>query len=373
MSNQRHLFICDTPFQIMMALAFRMNTLKDETVDIIISDIINDSFSLYENIKKSNIFSNVYYLKNYHIDYEVEIRTKYQDLFQTLFRKHFIKQIFKINNSYNFLYVTDSLKSFNWIYEILLKKNPEMKLFYYEEGPVSVLCDQGNHFKKYNEYGGRKYKLKNKLLGIKPINGNFSGAYVSVKSLMKETYFPWIDIPKITNEQLKKYVDVLNSFWNYKSTNDFKNKIIYLEESFFTDKHENHDMEIIDDLINNYGTEKIIVKLHPRTRINRFEPLGIKTYNKFSVPWELIVLNNDLDNSILICYASGSIIHPALYWGIQQKSIALVNCKEYHFSYLNNDYYKMYSYLCEQKKLSFLPNNKKEFLCFISDALGNKK
>lgn len=66
---KRNLFICDTPFQIMMAMAFRMTLLKNDTVDIVISDIISNSEGLYQNIKRSNAFSDAYYIRDYELNY----------------------------------------------------------------------------------------------------------------------------------------------------------------------------------------------------------------------------------------------------------------------------------------------------------------
>lgn len=364
-----NLFICDTPFQIMMALAFRMTILKNDIVDIVISDIINNSESLYQNVKESNVFSDAYYIRDYELNYGFQSLGKAKKIKKLLNRKKIIKSLLPVDKSYDALFVTDTLRSIDWIYEQLLNINHQLKVFYYEEGPIAVLCDQGNHFKKRKEYESVCKRLFNQVLGVKHINGNFQGAFTSVYNQMPKAYFEWYDLTRISRDRLDAYVEILNEFWNYKHTNMFSNKFIFLEESFFTDGRENRDLEIISDIVSVVGKKDIIVKLHPRTRENRFEKMGLTVYQKNNVPWELIALNGDLCNAVLICVGSGAILYPKLYWNIDQVSIGLLECEEYHYEYLDNQYYKTFSRICKDKELAILPQNKQEFVGIIKTYL----
>lgn len=365
---RRHLFFCTTPFQIMMAVAFKMTILEEEIVDIIVSDIIFNSETLYKNIEQSNFFNKVYYIKNYQYDYSGE-----KTLIDILRRKKIVESLIPDLKSYENFYITDTLPSMDVIYELLLKKNKNLKLFYFEEGPIAVLCDQGNHFKVNKKTYGIKSRLISLVLGKKYINGNFCGAYSTVYDQMPPNYFTWHKLPIITGDTLTRYVDVMNLFWNYKHDNSLKDKVIFLEESFYVDNRGNNDMEIIDDIIEVVGAENVLVKLHPRTRHNRFEQRGIITYNNISVPWELIALNGDLDNTILISVGSGALLYPNMYWGIHQQSIALVDCKEYRFDYLNNDYYNTYSNICKKYFLAKIPVDKNEFKNILRGMVDDGK
>lgn len=349
-----------------MAVAFKMTILKGQDVDIVISDLISDSDTLYQNIKDTCFFNNVFKFNNYHYDYEANKKSIFS-------RRKDVKALMPNVNYYDCFYVTDSLPSMNVLYELLYEKNKNIKLFYYEEGPIAVLCDQGNHFKSKNEYGGFARHIKEKVFGIRHINGNLTGAYSSVYSEMPKNYFPWLKLPIVNNDNgLSKYVELLNKFWNYQHTDELKNKLIFLEEAFYVDGRGNKDFEIVEDVVKEFGKENLLVKLHPRTRHNRFNDLGLKTYKNTSVPWELIALNGDLDNTILFCIGSGAILYPKLYWGIEQKSIALVNCEEYKFDYLNNDYYKTFQRICQEKSLAYLPCDKNEFLRKVKELINDK-
>lgn len=361
----KHLFFCDTPFQIMMAVAFKMTEFKDECVDIIVSDLIYNSNDLYENINKSNFFNRTYYINNYDYDYEKCNKIKW--LYKKFHRIKDINALLPGLDTYDFFYTTDTLTTINSIYELLKKKNKNLQVIYYEEGPIAVLCDQGNHFKSKNKYFGLKDKIINAMLGIKYIDGNFSAAYSSVSDKMPSNYFEWKQLPVINQDQLLEYTQILNQFWNYNKESNLKGKIIFLEESFYVDGRGNRDLEIINDIMKySYGRE-ILVKLHPRTRDNRFRKLGLSVYENTSVPWELLALNGDLDDTILVCVGSGAILYPKLYWGIDQKSIALLNCEDYRFPYLDNDYYSIFSNVCTENQLAYMPKDRNEFIQILGE------
>lgn len=356
----RNLFYCCTPFQIMMATAFKMTILKNEQVDIIVSDLINDSEDLFVNIARSHYFDNAMYLRNYEFDYVQ--KTKKDEIKKLLNRRSILNRLLPSLREYDCFYIVDSLQSINVIYEILSKKNKNLSLYYYEEGPIAVLCDQGKHFKRKEEYLGIKGQIVNALLGRLYVNGSFDAAYSSVYDKMEPNYFEWRKLPVISAVDLKQYIKTLNQFWGYKHDDSLKHKILFLEESFYTDNRGDRDIEIVRDLLDNAHGREVLVKLHPRTRVNRFEKLGIDVYRNASVPWELVALNGDIDDTILVCVGSGAIMYPKLYWNIEQKSIALLNCKEYQFPYIkNNEYYETFCKVCEDKKLALLPRNKEEF------------
>ena len=103
----KHLFFCDTPFQIMMAVAFKMTEFKDECVDIIVSDLIYNSNDLYENINKSNFFNRTYYINNYDYDYEKCNKIKW--LYKKFHRIKDINALLPDLDTYDYFYTTDTL------------------------------------------------------------------------------------------------------------------------------------------------------------------------------------------------------------------------------------------------------------------------
>ena len=358
----RNIFICNTSFQIMMAVLFKLTNQRYERTDLVISNIIYKSEDLYKNISYSKVFDNVYYIKDYELNYVQNFSTNFEKIKRDFNSLKTINNLLPNIGIYDCLYVSDTLFSINSIYRLLKKKNKDLKVFFYEEGPISVLCDHGNHFKESKEYNSLKGKIYNRIVGLKNINGHFSGAYTTVARHMKKSYFSWYEMPRIADNKIDDYVNILNNFWKYKKNKQLESKVIFLEESFYIDGKENKDVEIVNDICRVVGKKHVMVKLHPRTRKNRFKDLGIKYFPDNNVPWELISLNGDMQNAVLVCMGSGAIIHPKLYWGIKQNAIALLNCHEYHFKYLDSEYYKCFYKICEEKELAFLPNNKADFL-----------
>lgn len=368
------LFMCNTSFQIMMALEFKMTVLKKDKVDISLSDTLPDAEKVYENIKKSNVFNNVILCKEYEINYNKEYN-QYATLRKMLRRKKICQDIIKkFRKKYDELYVCDTFYTTNVIYEELIRINPDIKVFYYEESPLVVMADTGNHFKDLSFYQGTGMKcLLKKILGIKNINGNFSGAYTTAYKKMEKRYFAWIDMPRITKDKKEEYIKILNSFWAFDKSDYMKlNGIIFIEESFFADGKPSCELEIMKDLVEFSSDNQIAVKLHPRTRKNRFDTREIIVLENKSIPWELLVLNNCLQNVITVCIASNAAFLAKLYWNVDQRSVMLINCIDYYLPQLDDKYYRMISEICKEKKLAYLPKTKREFQNIIKKMTTNK-
>ena len=365
------LMYCDTPFQIMMCVHLKRTVLKEKNVDIIITNHINNWDNIYETIKLSNIFDNTYFMKAYELDYKnneyapfkVIGGTRLRQIHNVIKRKKIMEKLLPLDKIYDEFWITDILESTNLIYDTLVNENRDLKVVFFEEGPISVLCDQNHQFDIGCFWGVDVIrKIIYKVLGYRMLYGNFSCAFSSVMDIVDwKPYFSVMKIPPLKMDD-EEYILELNKIWKYKSDDTFKNKVVFFEESFFLNGIENKDLEIISDICDVVGIENVIVKLHPRTRIDRFVKMGIPTNSDSSIPWELIALNNQENNSVLVAVSSGSLIHPQLYWGINQNSICLADCKEYSIEEINKEYYQEFIRLCKEKNLAKLPCCKDEFL-----------
>lgn len=368
------LMFCDTPFQVMMCIHLKRTQLRGNRVDMIISNHIVNNEVLIERLKKENIFDNVVGMNAYEIDYH---KNQYKDfnikggfvlrsISNIINRKKIIEQSpLDSEKLYDEFWCTDILESTNIIYDHFLKNNKLLKLICFEEGPVSFLCDQNNQFDD-SKYGNVNSLVKavSTIIGFKMIYGNYHTVYSSVLNLSKKKYYFKIkEIPKL-NESDEEYLNIINRIWDYIPNDEYEGKVVFFEESFSLNGIENKDFEIVRDLRNIVGREKLLIKLHPRTRVNRFRDLDVNISENTCLPWELVALNN-AGECILVSVSSGSIIHPQLYWGINQKSICLANCEEYHFKQLDKEYYKTFVKICREKNVALLPHNKKELFCMI--------
>ena len=55
---------CCTPYHIFNAINLKIHKYKNEKVDILICNHFNNSKNIFENIKSSDIFENVYYIED---------------------------------------------------------------------------------------------------------------------------------------------------------------------------------------------------------------------------------------------------------------------------------------------------------------------
>lgn len=365
------LFICNTSFQIMMALLFRMTILKEDDVDIFVSDILPGAEELSANIKQSNAFSEVFLCKEYDIDKTVRQQNRYTAIKNMIWRGNICKDILKnITKRYDELYTSDVFYTTNVMYEKLLKYNSDIKVYYFEENPFKTL-NEGGPFEDLAHYQGiGLMSCIKKIFGVKSIQGNIAGAYTVVYKEMSKRYFQWLDVPKIPRSDLSTYIKIANSFWKYDEhayTN--LNGIVYMEGAYFTDGFNSFDdLAILNDIKECVDNEQITVKLHPRTRVNRFAPdFNVMECN--SLPWELFMLNNSSKNLVTITIASTSAFLSKMYWDIDQKSIMLQDCEDYYFPELDEKGYRIVSDQCKQKGLAYLPKTKKEFQDILKELI----
>lgn len=367
--KKKNLFMCVTSFQIMMAVSFRMTILKNESVDIVISDIIANSEKLFDNIRKSGVFDHAFYIKDYALNYKTFNENKFKTLKIFVNREKTINRLFPVDDVYDAFYATDTLTSIEWIYEKLLLKNSDLKLYYYEENPIWALYE----YDQFRCYEDRSISLKGRVidhvLQIHHLVGNYAGAYTSVLRQLPDAYFPWMDMPRIQACDMKKYISILNDFWGYKKTDIFNNKVVYLDQPYEVDGIESNDCDnkVLKVIMSIIDKERLIIKMHPRVRKNKYSEMGLQYYADSSVPWELFALNGDLDNSLVVSMFSVALINPQLYWSVAQSAVALCKCKEFYFSLLDEQ--GIYADVITKKKLAYLPQTEDDFV----DILNNYK
>ena len=63
----RQLFVCNSVYQVLVAMWIKYIYHQREVSDLIISDHMNGAKTLTENIKKTGIFDQVYYVESVHL------------------------------------------------------------------------------------------------------------------------------------------------------------------------------------------------------------------------------------------------------------------------------------------------------------------
>lgn len=357
----------DTPFQVMLGCLLRTTVYKNCDFDVVLADHIKNYEPVYEGLLNSKIFGNVFLAKVYKTDNE---HSKYGQWKNTACSKMKVEKFLDGNKYYDKFLVSDDLTSTNWIYNYLHKYNPDIKAIYFEETPIGVLSGQPALLHDNSKNVSHKGSIARSILNYHTLTGNIAEGYSSISNMVKgKFYFPIKQLPMPNN--LDEYIRLLNSIWGYKEKYNFFGKVIFFEQSFRVDGVDFDDIQIVKDIISVVGKENVLIKMHPRSRENRFSDLGVDVKDKTYIPWEIIALNmgEDANKPILISYSTGALVLPQLYWGISQKSISLVDCEEYKIKNYHDkemlEYFDTYKKICKDKRLGNLPKNREEFLSLL--------
>ena len=300
--NKKILMICNTPYQIFIATWLRLTVLKDCSVDVIISDHMNEAEKLVGNAKRSQVFGEVFYVQSKGCRFDRKSR-----LLCVVKPTMVLKKYMNIEQKYDALYAANADSFTELVYHTIVNepvsriKNKSLDFYFYEDG----LASYSKLFEKF--YQCTRPKEKRKLFFYKPkqIFGNVSGFYAfDPQCFMWETDMPVIQMNRISVDN-DKFKSAVNTIFDYdKMTDVYDKKYLFMEESFYAEGYDVDDVEILEEIASVVGKENIMVKIHPRNPINRFRELGYKTNTNTSVPWELIILNQELTDLTLLTVAS---------------------------------------------------------------------
>lgn len=315
------LALCETPYQIIVVSKIISAFYKDSDTDIVITNNISGGEDLVKRLKNSNIFNNAFYLQTKNSKGNVVI-DPLRNYINKFFRaKKLMKEKIDGNIDYDtFLFCNIDVVSQHII--TLLNQRAKVKVLMFEDGLSSYTDLYGDFFRNYTEPVNMINKIRYHFL-----RRNFSlveGIYVFNPQYVKwDPFFPVIEIPKITKED-ELLIHELNTIFLYNNAKeDYKYKYIFFEESYFADGYDVNDVELVEKISNQIGKENILVKIHPRSPIDRFKKYGYKTNKITSIPWEIIALNINLKEKVLITIASGSVLNPLIIMGINLNAIML--------------------------------------------------
>lgn len=315
------LMVCNTVYQIMVAVQLRHAFFQKENVHIIISDHMNNSSTIVENVRKSNFFNEVIHIKNKKKRIKqgckfYSLKHLFYKIKETINNLKIIKRQINTKSYYTHLCVSN-ISIFTILLRHTLSKKNKIHLSIFEDG-FATYC---NSFKKSD-----KASLIHRMLNKRGMLGTAEQLFLFNPYLLEWDFEGQIiQIPKFSNKN-NEVKSILNQIFKFENIKDDYSKIkyLFLEESFFADGFNVNDVEIVQNLVQQVNVNDILVKLHPRNAVNRFASLGIKTNINFEIPWELIILNQDISQITLITISSSSALTPFLIFDLPVKSISLL-------------------------------------------------
>ena len=357
------LIVCNTVLQIMFAVNLRFTEFKDDEVDLIISDHTNNAKIIADNSQNVAAFSKVYYVETNEFvrsTAALESDGRFGFIKDELNKVKILKHYIQLEKNYDVLLAANPDKFTNLLFECLLKRNPKLQYYMYEDG-LSAYCVLGQSLKRqrHAEISGF-HKVFDRLVQKKHASKYIKGLYLFEPELcMWDDKIPTLPMKKIDRNNIA-LLNTLNEMFRYDQLEDtYSEKYIFFEESYSVENTQVNDIALVEHIAETVGKENIKVKIHPRNTINRFKKLGYKTNVNTFIPWELIMLNEGMEDRALISIASGSIANPYIIMGMKTKSVVLMKCAQGDFG-ANGNIYNEFLYeniYAKNPEIFFVPSN----------------
>lgn len=357
------LIVCNTVLQIIFAVNLRFTEFKDDEVDLLISDHTKNAKIIADNSQNVAAFSRVYYVENNELvrsTAALAAHGRFGFLKDELTKDRILKRYIHIQKDYQVLLAANPDKFTNLLYECLLKRNSELQYYMYEDG-LSAYCVLGQSLQRQRHAKiSAFHRFLNFFTQKKYASKHIKGLYLFEPELcMWEDQIPTLPMEKISKDN-KELLNTLNEMFRYDQLEDtYFEKYIFFEESYSVENTQVNDIALVEHIAGVVGRDNIKVKIHPRNTTNRFKDLGFKTNVNTFIPWELIMLNEGLEDRVLISIASGSIANPYIIMGMKTKSVVLMKCAQGDFG-ANGNIYNEFLYeniYAKNPEIFFVPSN----------------
>ena len=357
-------------YQLLNAINLKLSILKNIEADLIVSSATNWGESI-DNLKQLGIFRNTIISKDVPQDYfkwktmnecekEAIMRSPEKYLYILDLRMDYTDYYLAVSDPYNQLF-----------FYYLVKQGLRPKIHFFEDGLSTYLIDYEKP--KDNIWDHDLYSEYRFYDNIQELFLYESDLYVYQQS----TKFQLKKLPKLKaeNEDIRKTLTIV-----FGQNELPKEKFIFLEEPFAWDGITATDMELIEELASIVGKENIRVKLHPRSKIDRFTPRGFKIFESTTVPWEISIMQSDITRKILVTVSSTAATTAGFVFDASFNALNLFDLiavgESVHVRSLNfkDFYYRMSTYFNSIKKQVMTPKSLEEFkemIIFFEGRIAN--
>ncbi|WNF22665.1 polysialyltransferase family glycosyltransferase [Mesobacillus jeotgali] len=311
---KKNAFVCCTPYHIILSYHLIKNHYKGFSNDIYISDHFPNSEEIYHNIKKENLFENVYFITDKKLSYMSLYERRKHKKYKQKIEKDWEERInFKQYNRLSFFTFSYFSKYF---FSRSYSFNEKPEVFFIEDGVGT-----------YINFSTRKEKMRNLISKSLPRRNILSGANVDFFGFFYPKGAIGINkknIFQMDNVFFYDYdITVLNRIFNYTPSEIYKNKkMIFIDQPFKDREKKILKKKIFDILKTQYETQYII-KVHPRD-IEIQELSKNYCIDARGVPIELLILNNEINkDSKLIGINSTALLTPKIMMGWKNEILSL--------------------------------------------------
>lgn len=312
--EKRGLFCCESVYQLFNAIVLKQKIFKDLKADILLSEI-TDFSAIIEPLKNTKLFENVV---------PVIIRPHQNSFWENTANEK--KRIFRnpqlligdfpTQETYTDIFIPIDHIYWKLLYYHLLNRGIDTEIHFFEEGLRAYTMDVCETDKKevFNDgyYG-------NKTFGKRIVD-----YYVYEPELFSaaNTSYTVTNIPKL-DKQDTELCNIIRTVFQV----DYipKERFIFFEESYIGDQKLANDFQLFEEIVDIVGKENIVVKRHPRNKVDRFTPKGYKVMDNWQCPWEAQLLLNDVHDKIFVTISSTASVTPFLIFNEAVHAVHLLN------------------------------------------------
>ena len=324
-----------------------------EECDLYYTNVTKDAEEIVGRIEKLNIFKNVYLLPNISIEYPITVKR----CVDIAIKKKAVSRLLKGKEYRNVYYDVDGWLYNSIIFTGLNGKKKQFKNIFVENGvnPYITSYDSKEWYLRLfinlnglvcmdGKYIDERYVLEPSMIGV-----NQSGVIKKIEKLNSN------------DDELKEH---LNLIFNYDGELDsFKqNDIIIMEQA---PRKEPIDMYSLWQKVGmKINKDRAIIKPHPRQMDSELRSLGYRTYDRNTIPWELSLLNENMENKTIISTFSTTCITPKLMFGQEPRIIMLYKLMGRDYSFFGEgmlSFVEKVKNSYENREKFFVPESWEEF------------
>ncbi len=293
------LILCDTLYQIILAIQMKETIFEEKCVDIWISDHSVGADKIVNRLKEYGRFRNVTFISSREVVYSKKTSDKVKNLFYYGFGHNYSSDLPDYDEV-----IFHGLSVFSCgLYFYLNKRNVNTKWSSYEEGILSYDTDLP---------GGKSVKMLDavfSIMGKKKIGNAIEQYYCVFPELKrrsnKSNTWEIVKIPDF-NYNNGCIRDILALVFDFADM-DIKQKYIFFTSSSDWDGRPYGEKEMVLKIADIVGSENLIIKKHPRDK-NEYSLNNITIMNSDGVPWEIFQICSDVAGKVLITVDSGSFL-----------------------------------------------------------------
>ncbi|MFL2134692.1 hypothetical protein [Desemzia sp. FAM 24101] len=305
-------FVAWTPLHIINILNTKFAFYYEKEADLYIYGEFNGAEQIFKKIQEETIFRNVYivypedmgggFVSKFNVLINHNRMLKINDPFEydiifTQGGNYFLKILFgkskKLNSKLQLKYIEDGLVTYSD--NDLLNTSVKRQKFLNMINPYSMFSSPIQDYYVYDPESTKMYTDKDKMVYRLP--------------LIDESNIIYSVLKRIFELENKKIV--------------LSDKVIFLDQPLHQDGYIINEEGIIEILMNNTTNKELMVKLHPRTEMKKYN--GKMTALNTTLPWELCFMKYDFSNSIIVSTVSTASFTPNMMFGIDNEIVLLAD------------------------------------------------